>query len=674
MKITPKTHILLIALIIVMVFSPYLKNDFSWDDKYLITNNPHIKDWSFITKIFKNQLYEGDDLHSNFYRPLQTVSFMADYSIWKMNPFGYHFTSLVLHMFNAALVYIIIYAIAFSPYMAFFTALLFGIAPAISGITFYIPARSDLLMGLFMFLSIIFFIRYRRENNKIFYVISVLAFILSLLCKEMAVALLLLLALIAYREKISYKYLSPYACVLLLYVFLRVTALNFAKGLNPVIDMSFPATVPLWSRVLTDFKVILLYIKVLLFPFDLHMEWFIKPVKNIFEPGILLSAAALIFLIIFVKRISRKNSLILFGALWFLLSLLPVLNIYPVSVFFGEGWLYLPSIGFFIMICVIFNDMVKPMIGKLLSGILAASFFIYFGFFTMSYGKVWKDSISLFNNVLKYEKNSPFIHFTYTNLGVAYYDKGDFEKAIECYKKSIQSEPEYFEPYNNLAVTYVIIKRPVAAISFFKKTIRLKKDYTPAYYNLGHVYDIIGFRARAIEFTKDALMIDPECYKAYCNLGYIYSEKGDQVKAIEFFRKAISIREEDYEARYCLAGLYIKNGKYKEALDEYNAAFKLGLDSYEFYNKIGFAYIKNHKFHEAEEAFRHSLALKKDQSEPRNNLGNLYSVFGYFKLAIEEYRGALSIEPDNKGMYDNIIKTKKEWKQRLISINFNKFQ
>ena len=666
MKITSKTHILLIALVIVTVFSPYLKNDFSWDDKYLVTNNPHIKDWSFVTKIFRGQLYEGDDLHSNFYRPLQTVSLMADYSIWKMNPFGYHFTSLMLHMLNAALVYVIIYAIAFSPHIAFFTALLFGIAPAISGITFYIPARSDLLMGLFMFLSIIFFIKYRRENNKIFYVVSVSAFILSLLCKEMAVALLLLLALIAYREKVSYKYLLPHACVLSLYIFLRMTALNFAKGLNPVIDMSFPATVPLWNRILTDFKVILLYIRVILFPFDLHMDWFVKPAKNIFEPGILFSALALIFLIILIKRISRKNSLILFGALWFLLGLLPVLNIYPVSVFFGEGWLYLPSIGFFIMICVIFNDIVKPRIGKLLSGILVTLFFIYCVFFTMSYGKVWKDSISLFSNVLKYEKNSPFIHFTYNNLGMAYYDKGNFEKAVEYYKRSIQSEPGYFEPYNNLAVTYVTIKRPVAAISFFKKAIRLKKNYTPAYYNLGHVYDIIGFRARAMEFTKEALKIDSRCYKAYCNLGYIYSEKGDQARAMESFRKAVSIREEDYEARYCLANLYMKDGKYREALDEYNAASKLGLDNYDFYNKIGFAYIENKRFQDAEGAFLHSLALNKDQCEPHNNLGNLYSMFHYFVLAVKEYREALRLEPGNKGIADNIMKTKKEWKQALI--------
>ncbi|MCX5693216.1 MAG: tetratricopeptide repeat protein [Candidatus Omnitrophica bacterium] len=669
MKITRTTHILFIALIIVIVFSNSLKNKFAWDDKFLIVNNPYIKDCTYISKIFNNQLYEGDGMHSNFYRPAQLFSFMIDYRIWKLNPFGYHLTSLLLHIFNSALVYLIVFAISSSPYMAFVTASLFGVAPAISGITFYIPARSDLLMALFLFLSLWFFIRYRQKGKSMLYAASVFLFALSLICKEMALMLPLLLVLEMRRnherDRASFKLLLPYAAVLLAYVFLRVTVLNFAKGSNPIIDSSFPATLPLAARLLTNFKVIFLYMKILVAPFGLHIEWFVEPVRSIFQSKILLYIAGFITMILAVKKISNKNKLILFGSLWFLFALSPVLNIYPISVLFGEGWLYVPSVGFFIVLSAIFKDIIKPKLGNFLSGILITFFLIYCAFFTIAYGRAWKDSVSVFNNVLRYEKNSPFIYLTYNNLGMAYYDKGDFEKSIEYCKKSISLNPDYFDAYNNLGIAYIATGKTVRAIKSFKIAIRLKRDFVSSYSNLGHLYAFIGFKDRAIEILNAAIKINPNSHRAYCNLGYVYMEKRDIVKAEEFFKKASQLREGDYEPHYCLGTVYIKNKNYKKALDEYNKALKLGLCDFEIYNKLGFAYVKNGRFQEAEAAFRHSLALNKEQSEPYNNLGNLYSIFGYFCLAINEYREALKIGTGDKGIVDNINKAKFRWKQAL---------
>ncbi len=80
MKIRKSTHILFIALIIVIVFSGSLKNNFSWDDKFLIINNPYVKSWDYIPTVFSTQLYAGSGMQSNFYRPLELLSFSVDYS------------------------------------------------------------------------------------------------------------------------------------------------------------------------------------------------------------------------------------------------------------------------------------------------------------------------------------------------------------------------------------------------------------------------------------------------------------------------------------------------------------------------------------------------------------------------------------------------------------------
>ena len=670
MRISSSTHILLIALIIIITFSSSLKNDFAWDDSYLIIGNDYIKSWSYVPRIFSTQLYEGSGMHSNFYRPLQLLSFMADYSLWELNPFGYHLTSLLLHIFNSILVYLVAATVICSLTPAFITSLLFGLAPSISGITYYIPARSDLLMAYFMLLSILLFTKYREKKKFFLHTLSVIFFIFSLLSKEMAVILPILLVImgrftIQSEKKDLLKSVLPYLIVIVIYGYLRGTVLNFAKGSNSLIDLGFPATIPLPMRILTDFKIILQYLRILLFPLGLHIEWFVAPAKTILSADILLSIAFFTALVFVIIKLSHRYRPVLFGALWFLLALLPVLNIYPVSVFFGEGWLYIPSIGFFIVFSVLCQKLIGSRAGKVIGGILIASFLSYYAGFTISYGKVWKDSISLFHNVVRYEGKSPFIHLTYNNLGMAYYNKGEFTRSIEYSKKSISSNPRYPEAYNNLGVTYMAIGQPVKAVAYFKKAVSLNKNYTAAYRNLAHAYTDIGLKDKAMRFSEAVFKMNPYSYQTYCNMGYIFSDKGEIGKAIEAFKKAKDIRRLSYESYYAIGSLYMKEKRLKESLYEYEEALKLGLKDYKFYNEIAQVYIKNSDFVKAEKMLLSSLILNSNQPEPYNNLGNLYSMLGYFKLAIEEYRKALGIDPENLGILSNVKKTKREWKEAL---------
>jgi len=660
-KISNRTLILFAVLIIVVTFGNSLKNDFAWDDKFLIINNPYIKDFSHTPKIFTSQLYEGGEMKSNFYRPLQLVSFAIDYSVWKLNPFGYHLTSLILHIANSTLVYYITLIICSSVSIAFLAALLFGISPVISSVTFYIPARADLLMALFALLSFLAFLKYTQTRKKSAYAISVISFILALLSKEMALILPFLLVIEIFRgrdKKVSLRPLFLYFIIFFIYIFLRATVLNFAKGSNALIDYSFPATIPLGKRILTDLNVIASYIRLLLFPSGLHMQSFIKPANGLFEINVILPAALILLLAVIVRKLSRYDKIFLYSLAWFFVCLTPVLNIYPVSVFLHEMWLYLPSVGFYIFFSAF---LIKILARKIPQAAVILFITLYTAFYCLSviaYGKTWKDSISLFNNDLKYGAVNPFRHLIYNNMAMTYYNRAEFKKSAEYCKKSILLNPGYSESYNNLGVAYIALSKPIKAIKFFKKAITLDSGYIAAYCNLASAYHAIGLRERAVEFSKHAISVDPAAYKAYCNLGYACMEKSEIAEAVKFFKKAVQLRREYPEPHYCLGNIYIKNKNYREALSEYKEALKFGLNDYEIYNKLGFAYIKNNKFKEAEEALRHSLGLNKEQYEPHNNLGNLYYMFGYFDLAIEEYRKALEICPGNKGIIDNIKKVK----------------
>ncbi|MDD5680029.1 MAG: hypothetical protein PHI59_02180 [Candidatus Omnitrophica bacterium] len=125
-----KRIFLLLALITLAVYFNSLSNDFVWDDHFLIENNDFIKDLRYIPRIFTTDSYHSHAektgaSHSNFYRPVQALSFMADYHIWKMNPFGFHLGNLLLHMANGILVFIAVFLICRCRPTSLFTSILF---------------------------------------------------------------------------------------------------------------------------------------------------------------------------------------------------------------------------------------------------------------------------------------------------------------------------------------------------------------------------------------------------------------------------------------------------------------------------------------------------------------------------------------------------------------------
>ena len=251
MRTTKTTCMLIIILVVLSVFIKSLENDFVWDDYDLVISNPYVKSFNWMPRVFTEQLYNSTGVVSNFYRPIQLVSYAVDYSVWKLNPYGYHLTNLLFHISNSILLYLILFLTGVSPPIGLFTSLLFGVAPMISGITFYIAARSDLLAVFFMFLSVLCLLRYAQVKKTAYYFISLLFFICSLLSKEMAIIFPFLLVLIlaglrARGRSLSYKCLIPYFLVQSAYVAVRAIALNFT-GVNLLDHPTVIAVLPCMS-------------------------------------------------------------------------------------------------------------------------------------------------------------------------------------------------------------------------------------------------------------------------------------------------------------------------------------------------------------------------------------------------------------------------------------------
>ena len=613
MRTTKTTYILIIILVVLSVFIKSLENDFVWDDHDLVISNPYVKSFDWMPQIFTEQLYNATGHVSNFYRPIQLVSYAVDYSVWKLNPYGYHLTNLLFHISNSILLYLILFLTGVSPPIGLFTSLLFGVAPMISGITFYIAARSDLMAMCFIFLSVLCLLRYTRMKKTVYYFISLLFFICSLLSKEMAIIFPFLLVLIltglrARGKSLSYRYLIPYFLVQSIYVAARAIALNFT-GINILNHSTVIAALPLHVRLLTDIEVLARYVLLFLVPYPLHMQWFIRPIYSLLDIRLLIYSLILVFFGIMIRKLYLKNKIVLFGALWFIITLLPVLNIYPVSYFFGEGWLYLPSIGIFLIMSVFFVDVIGARFGINIRNILFAVFMLYYSLFTIAYSRAWKDPISVFHNVIKYEKDNPSIFKIYNNLATAYYIKKDYHGAVGFGKKSIAHNPDFKEAYNNLGVVYAVLNKRVEAIRHFKEAIRLDKGYDQAYCNLSRAYHDMGLDDKALMTVKELLSINPDSYLAHFTLGFTHSLRGEKEDAVYEFNRAKSIRPYYYEPYLCIGDIYIEQKRFEEALREYEKVSPLVVVDSNYYDTLAFLYKKNQRYEEAEKALRNASAL-----------------------------------------------------------------
>ena len=126
-KVNTRLAIILIVLITALAYANSLKNSFVWDDIWTVVNNDSIKSWNNFPALFsKSYLTSFGEIS---YRPVCTFSYFIDYFIWKLNPFGYHLTNLLLHILNAILLYFLINLIIADKNLSLLASLLFALHP-----------------------------------------------------------------------------------------------------------------------------------------------------------------------------------------------------------------------------------------------------------------------------------------------------------------------------------------------------------------------------------------------------------------------------------------------------------------------------------------------------------------------------------------------------------------
>jgi hypothetical protein len=467
---------LLIFLLVFTIYMNVLPGQFIWDDDHLVKNNPLIKSWAYLPALFTKDIGAGAGLKYYAYRPFQMMSYMADHSLWKLDPGGYHLTNVVLHALVALAVFWLWTILSGNALLSLLAALLFAVHPIHTEAVDYISGRSDLLGTLFLLSAFIFYVKANEVEKPVYYFLIPFTFALGLLSRESTMILPGLLLFYHFIFKKRFK-VRPALCILsvaLLYLFLRSVVL---KGSLPPIE-AVKTTV--FQRAPGFFFALATYLKLLFLPFPLHMEYGNK--LHVFsEPGVLAGVLFLAGALFFAVQRRKSAPLVTFSVGWFFISLLPLSNLYPVNAFMAEHWLYLPSIGFFLILASGFERFWDA--GK--TGILVryAMIFLmaFYGGLTFQQNRYWLEPFTFFQRTLEYAPDSGRVYY---DMGLAYEAKGKVEDAIVSYQKTIQYTPQDAKAYNNLAILYFQAGKRGPALALFRKAIEVDPGYKEARYNL----------------------------------------------------------------------------------------------------------------------------------------------------------------------------------------------
>ncbi len=147
------------------------------------------------------------------------------------------------------------------------------------------------------------------------------------------------------------------------------------------------------------------------------------------------------------------------------------------------------------------------------------------------------------------------------NAGVMSYHNGQYEQALELFKKALAIDGEFTEAYNNLGLTYTEMNQEDDATENFKKAIELNPDLSATYNNLGYVFYRMGSYVEAVEMYNEAIGRSKDNSSAWTNLGNAFYKLDQAEEALDAWNKAIEVDPGNEKAKRNLKRFHAEVGE-----------------------------------------------------------------------------------------------------------------
>jgi protein O-mannosyl-transferase len=546
----------LIVVFVGLLYFNSLGNQFTnWDDG-MIYGNPSIRhlDWDGLKRIFTPQ-------RANTYQPVRMLSYAVDYSLWKLNPLGYHITNTFFYALTCLTVFLALRLLsahlrggegADSHFrVGLFGALLFAALPVHVEAVAWLAARKEVLQGFFFFLAFYLYLRGKEEEGRkrvILLGLVLLSILLATLSKPSAVVFpaVLLVYEISLRQaqwihslKRRRFFFGLSILISLIFVFVLLKVMLDAGGVKAFRGGSF------LNNFLLSLYVFMNNIKLLIFTVNYSASYAMKVPTPILGLPIFLAFVDILLLAGMSLWSLKKTKVVFFSFFFFLVTLLPYLNVIPISTLLADRYLFIASFSYCFLLGVVFERfyrLTKKRFSKDFFKVLSTALFILllvgYSFMTFQQNRVWENSYTLWSDAVEKQPESNTANAL---MGVVYMELGLDDQALECLEKAVTIYPYDYESRNNLGIVYGRLNQPEKALKELLIADQLKPDRYAIRINLSLHYLRQKEYKRAEEILKHLLSQDPQNANLYYRLGGLYKEAGDYESAVSAFTKAMEL-------------------------------------------------------------------------------------------------------------------------------------
>jgi protein O-mannosyl-transferase len=650
-----------LATLCAVAYNNTLHAPFIFDDILSIVGNPAIRRlWPLLdamTATFPGLLG----------RPLASLSLAINYACGGYNVMGYHLFNLTLHILNAVLVFgVARHALVNARtadvrpeetmWLAYAVAALWMLHPLLTESVTYVLQRTELLMALFLLLTLYCFIRgIDSAHRTVWFGLSVIACILGMGAKEVMVVTPLLVLAYDYvfvasslrdawrsRERL---YVGLAASWVVLAALQLTINLRSKSGLGV-------ASMGCWEYLVMQCSVLVHYLRLVVWPRGLVLDYSDWPRTSPLAAWLPRAGLLLMLLAATVWAMRRRLWWGFWGA-WFFLLLAPSSSFLPLPTEpAAERRMYLPllaviavALGGGRQLCRgVWNRFGWPDRARVrlqtgvVIGLTAA-----LGITTFQRNAQYRTASSIWADVVAKRPGSARGH---ANLALAMLEEGKAAESIPHFLDALRLDPNQATIHCNLGDALVTSGATNKGIAEFEEALRLDPNYVPARVALGNAMTKRSDVKAALELYQAAVASDPDDEGAHFNLAELLARMGRRDEAAAHYLETLRINPNNSIAHYNLANLLAESGHETEAVSHYTAAARLNPRDARFPINLGNLLLRQGRQDAAIAAYTEALRADPTAFEAHNNLAIVLASRGNLPAATEHFREAARIRPN----------------------------
>jgi Flp pilus assembly protein TadD len=516
-----------------LVYLNTLHNPFVYDDARSILNNRSLTDPS-VESI----------LRQNVSRPLVNVSYFIDHTIWGPAPFGYHVTSVLLHMLNVALLFLFVRGIAVDRWRdegpehmrraalaAGVAATLYAVHPMMTEAVGYISGRSDLLSGTFKLLAFVAVRRWLNTDRLTWLTVALVAFLLAVAAKETAVVLPLLFLYYILFIRDDPPVVRRRHVIILCVPVLCVALLGASVRLGLFVYVEYAGTVGWqWRYALAEIDVFTRYLALMIAPLGQTIFHGVPATISFLEPRAIVAVATSAMCLALILLATRRHGIFGFGLVWFTLMLLPsaLLVLLNRAEPMAERRVYFASAGLFLAMGFGAAAVATSLQGaSRLTRVMAttAAIVVIAGLAgrTIVRNVVWSSPVLLWAEAAELNPNHWYPQLV---LGESLHEVGRHAEAVQSYRRALGYGAHVAAIYEHLGLCELELKEFDDAVVTFTALATIYPRSVAATNGLAMVAFFKGNLDEARRGFLESLDLEPRSIEARRGLVFVEERAG----------------------------------------------------------------------------------------------------------------------------------------------------